>query len=42
MQAMLNDETLYKELLNDFAALNKELDNLRKAIDEKDYASSFV
>ena len=39
MQAMLNDETLYKELLNDFAALNKELDNLRKAIDEKDYAS---
>ena len=39
MQAVLNDETLYKELLNDFAALNKELDNLRKAIDEKDYAS---
>ena len=39
MQAILNDEALYKELLNDFAALNKELDNLRKAIDEKDYAS---
>ena len=39
MQALLNDERLYRDLLNDFVALNPELDALRKAIDEQDMAS---
>ncbi|BFT29538.1 hypothetical protein D210916BOD24_07140 [Alteromonas sp. D210916BOD_24] len=39
MQALLNDEALYNELLNDFVALNPELDTLRKAIDERDLPS---
>ena len=37
MQTLLNDEALYQSLLEDFAALNGELDVLRRAIDEKAY-----
>ena len=37
MQTLLNDEALYQNLLEDFDALNGELDVLRRAIDEKDY-----
>ncbi|NDV93133.1 response regulator [Alteromonas sp. 345S023] len=37
MQALLNDEALYKVLLNDFIALQPELETLRKAIEERDY-----
>ncbi len=37
IQTLLNDEALYQNLLEDFAALNGELEVLRRAIDEKDY-----
>lgn len=39
MQALLNDEALYKVLLDDFIALQPELELLGKAIEERDYAS---
>ena len=39
MRGLLNDEALYHVLLNDFVALSSELDALRSAIDNKDYAS---
>lgn len=39
MGRLLNDEALYHVLLNDFVALSSELDALRSAIDDKDYAS---
>ena len=39
MQALLNDESLYTELTNDFVALGPELHALRTAIDEKDFSS---
>ncbi len=39
MQALLNDEGLYRDLLNDFVALTPELDALRKAIDKQDMVS---
>lgn len=37
MQALRDDETLYASLLNDFIALQGELETLRIAIEEKDF-----
>ena len=39
MRGLLNDASLYHVLLNDFVGLSSELDALRNAIDNKDYAS---
>lgn len=39
LRKLRGDEALYKELLNDFIALQNELDTLRVAIDASDYAT---
>jgi CheY-like chemotaxis protein len=39
MRKLRGNELLYNELLKDFIGLQGELDSLRKAIDEKDYAT---
>ena len=39
LETLLGDEALYKELLNDFIALEDELNGLHKAIETQDYPS---
>ena len=39
LETLLGDEALYKELLNDFIALEDELNALHKAIETQDYPS---
>ena len=39
INSLLGDKQLYKVLMNDFIALQNELDTLRTAIDERDFAS---